>query len=183
MTDMPFAVEMFFDEKADKIIRNVWTDLARAKITSSMIDGNYRPHVTLGVFEGYTSPKFEDELRFFTEKRGEFPIKLDYLGVFPRPEGVVYFGTVVTEHLLSVHSEYTKLFAPLVSGVRPYYLPGSWVPHCTLACGLSMDAIPTAVEVCSRIVLPILAQVTQIALVEIPKHREVLTLDLAAPGP
>ena len=43
MTDMPFAVEMFFDEEANKLVRNVWTDLVRAKITSSMIDGNYRP--------------------------------------------------------------------------------------------------------------------------------------------
>src|ERR1017187_7690048 len=116
---MPFAVEMFFDETADKRVREVWDELAQANLTSSQIDGGYRPHVTLGVFEGYTSPKFENELRLFTGKHAGFPITLDYLGVFPRPEGVVYFGTVVTEHLLSVHSEYTRLLAPLVTGVRP----------------------------------------------------------------
>ncbi len=175
---MPFAVEMFFDEKADKLVRSVWTDLARANLTSSMIDGGYRPHVTLAVFEGYASPKFEDELRFFAEKHRVFPIKLDYLGVFPRPEGVVYFGAVVTEHLLSVHAEYTRLFAPLVTSVRPYYLPGSWVPHCTLAYGLSVAAIPAAVEVCSRSMLPINAEVKEISLVEFPGHREVLTREL-----
>src|SRR6266404_4659908 len=120
---MPFAVEMFFDENADKLVRDVWDDLARAKVNSFMIDGGYRPHVTLGVFEGYTSPKFEDGLRFFTEKRGVFPIKLDYLGVFPRPEGVVYFGAVVTEQLLSLHGEFTKRFGSLMSNARPYYLP------------------------------------------------------------
>ena len=176
---MPFAVEMFFDETADKRVREVWDELAQANLTSSQIDGGYRPHVTLGVFEGYTSPKFEDGLRFFTEKRGEFPIKFDYLGVFPRTEGVVYFGAVVTGQLLSIHGEFTRHFAPLMMGIRPYYLPGSWVPHCTLAYGLSLAAIPAVVEVCSRSILPIIAQVKEIGLLEIPKHREVLTCELA----
>ena len=175
---MPFAVEMYLDKSASKLVRDVWTELADAKLTSFMIDGGYRPHVTLGVFEGYTSPEFENEFRLFTGKHGGFPIKLDYLGVFPRPEGVVYFGAVVTEHLLSIHSEYTRLLAPLVTGVRPYYLPGSWVPHCTLACGLSMAAIPAVVEVCSRFTLPLIAQVGEISLVEFPGHREVLTCEL-----
>jgi 2'-5' RNA ligase len=176
---MPFAVEMFFDESADRFVHDVWTDLAQANLTSSMIDGGYRPHVTLVVFDGYTSPEFENELRFFTEKRGVFPIKLDYLGVFPRPEGVVYFGAVVTGQVLSLHGEFTRRFSPLVTGARPYYLPGSWVPHCTLAYGLSTAAIPAAVEVCSRFTLPSIAEVSKIALVEIPKHREVLTCELA----
>jgi len=176
---MPFAVEMFFDENADKRVRDVWGDLAQAKVNSSMIDGGYRPHVTLGVFEGYTSPEFENEFRLFTEKHNPFSVKFDYLGVFPRPEGVVYFGAVVTGQLLSVHGEFTRHFTPLMMGVRPYYLPGSWVPHCTLAHGLSLAAIPAAVEVCSRSTLPITAEVKEIGLVQIPKHQEVLTCALA----
>ncbi len=175
---MPFAVEMFFDESADKRVREVWDDLARTNLTSCMIDGGYRPHVTLGVFEGYTSPQFENEFRLFTEKHGVFSVKFDYLGVFPRPEGVVYFGAVVTGQLLSVHGEFTRRFASLMMGIRPYYLPGSWVPHCTLAYGLSMAAIPAAVEVCSRFTLPLIAQVKEIGLIEIPKHREVLMREL-----
>jgi 2'-5' RNA ligase len=174
---MPFAVEMFFDESADKHVREVWNDLAQAKVNSFMIDGSYRPHVTLGVFEGYTSPRFENEFRAFS-KRAALPIKLDCLGIFPRPEGVVYFGAVVTEQLLSLHGEFTKRFAGLVTGIRLYYLPENWIPHCSLAYGLSIAAIPTAVEVCSRFTLPLIAQVSEIALVENPKHREVLTCKL-----
>jgi len=62
-----------------------------------------------------------------------------------------------------------------MKGARPYYLPGNWIPHCTLACGLSLDAIPAAVEVCSRAMLPVTTNVKRIGLVEIPKHREVVT--------
>jgi len=177
MTDMPFAVEMFFDEKADKLVREIWEDLAQAKVNSFMIDGDYRPHVTLGVLEGYTSPGFENEFRSFCE-RPAFPIKFDCLGVFPRPEGVIFLGAVVTEQLFSVHREFQTQFSKLMSGVRPYYLPGNWVPHCTLAYGLFVDAIPAAVEVCSRFTFPVTAQIKAISLVEVPKHRDVLTCEL-----
>jgi|SRR5579862_123940 len=177
---MPFAVEMFFNKNADKLVRDVWVDLARAKITSFMIDGGHRPHVTLGVLEQYSSPTFEHELRVFTTSLKPFSIKLDCLGIFPRPEGVVYFGGVVTEDLLSIHREFQTRFAKLMTGVRPYYLSGNWIPHCTLGYGLSLDAIPAAVKVCLQATLPINAQVTQISLVEIPKHRDVLVNDLSA---
>jgi 2'-5' RNA ligase len=173
---MPFAVEMFFDENADRLVRKLWDGLARAKINSFMIDGGYDPHITLGVFEGYTSPAFEDEFRAFS-KRSALPLKFDCLGIFPQPEGVIYLGAVVTEQLLSVHREFQTRFSGLMSGVRPYYLPGNWIPHCTLAYGLSMDAIPRAVEVCFQCTFPLIAQVKTISLVEIPNHREVVTCD------
>lgn len=92
----------------------------------------------------------------------------------------MYLGAVVTEQLLSIHSEFTSRLAGQVTGVRPYYLPGNWVPHCTLAYGLSIAAIPGAVEVCSRFTLPLITQIKEISLVEVPKHREVLTWELAA---
>ena len=172
---MPFAVELFFDPAAEQRVRDVWMELARAKVNSFMIDGQYRPHLTLGVLNEYASPAFENEFQRYTEKLEKISLKLDCLGIFPRPEGVVYLGAVVTDQLLSVHREFQNRFANLMTGVRPYYLPGNWIPHCTLAYGLSMEAIPTAIEVCSRVTFPISATVAEISLVEVPKHREVLT--------
>jgi 2'-5' RNA ligase len=177
---MPFAVEMFFDESADKLVRAVWDDLAREGTSSAMIDGNCRPHVSLSVLEQYSTPGFENELRTFAASHRSFPIKFDCLGIFPRTEGVVYFGAVAAEQLLSVHREFHHRFAGPMTGVSPYYLPGNWIPHCTLGYGLSLDAIPAAVAVCSRAMLPIAAQVKEISLVEFPGHREVVTCRLAA---
>jgi 2'-5' RNA ligase len=176
---MPFAVEMFFDDDANEVVRGVWADLAQANITTLMIDGAYRPHVSLSVFESYSSPGFQDQLRLFAKNLKPFQIKLDCLGIFPRPEGVVYFGAVVTEELLSVHCDFRARFAGLATRARAYYLPGNWIPHCTLGYGLSLDAIPSAVRVCSRAMRPITAKVKEVGLVEFPGHREVLTCELA----
>ncbi len=172
---MPFAVELFFDPDADRRVCDIWSELARAKVNSFMIDGHYRPHVTLGVLNEYVSPAFEHEFQRYTKGLKQFPLKLDCLGIFPRPEGVVYLGAVVTDQLLSIHREFQTRFANLMTGARPYYMPGNWIPHCTLAYGLAIEAIPSAVEISARVTLPVNTTVTEISLVEVPKHREVLT--------
>jgi 2'-5' RNA ligase len=177
---MPFAVEMFFDGSADKLVRVVWDDLAKAGVTSFMIDGGYRPHVTLGVFDQFSSPEFEKEFRQFTERLQPLSLRFDSVGVFLRPKCVVFFAPVVTAQLLSVHDEFNSCFARLVTGASPLCPPGRWVPHCTLAFDIPHDAIPSAVEVCSRAPLSFTAQVTEMGLVEFPGHREVVTCGLMA---
>ena len=32
---------------------------------------------------------------------------------------------------------------------NPYYRPGSWVPHCSVAQNLARDRLPEAVRICS----------------------------------
>lgn len=176
---MPFAVEMFFDDDADGLVRGVWADLAQANVTSFMIDGNYRPHVTLGVFDQYSSPGFESELRAFIGSLQPLPLQFDYVGVFLQPRCVVFFGPVVTEQLLSVHKDFTSRFTKLVTGASPLCPPGKWVPHCTLAFDIPIGAVPSAVEVCSRVKLRFTTQVTEIGLIEFPGHREELSCGLS----
>ena len=175
---MPFAVEMFLAEDADKLVRCVWADLAQANIASFMTDGGYLPHVTLGVFDQYSSPGFENELRAFTKSLRPLPLQFDYIGVFLQPRCVVFFGPVVTERLLSVHKDFTSRLTKLVTGASPLCPPGKWVPHCTLAFDIPLEAVPAAVEVCSRVKLRFKTQVREIGLVEFPGHREVLTCGL-----
>jgi 2'-5' RNA ligase len=175
---MPFAVEMFLDKSAERRVREVWADLARATVNSFMIDGGYRPHVTLGVFEGYSSPDFEQEFRQFVGGLHPLSLRFDSVGIFLRPKCVVFFAPVVTAQLLSVHDEFTSRLTRFVTGASPLCPLGRWVPHCTLAFDTAHEAIPAAVEVCSRAPLSFTAQVTEIGLVEVPKHREVLVCEL-----
>jgi hypothetical protein len=42
-------------------------------------------------------------------------------------------GVVVTADLLALHAEVHAALAGRAIGHWPYYQPGSWVPHCTLA--------------------------------------------------
>ena len=127
---MPYSVEIYFEEEIENIIRDIWKELAYDNISSYMLYGNYRPHISLTVFEKYEIG-FEREFKNFSENLPELEIKFDSIGIFPRPEGVVYLGVVVNDALLSFHQNFHKQFDPYVIGTRSYYLPGNWVPHCS----------------------------------------------------
>jgi 2'-5' RNA ligase len=175
---MPFAVELFLHGDSEQLVRNLWSDLARVANTSFMIEGGYRPHVTLGVFETYSSPRFEQEFRRFAAGLGAIPIRFDYLGLFLQPRRVVYLGPVVTDQLLLVHRQFNERFGRLVCGSDPLCPPGRWVPHCTLAFDIPAEAVPEAMRICSGVALRFVTEVQQIGLVEYPKRREVVICQL-----
>lgn len=50
---------------------------------------------------------------------------------------------------------------------REYYTVGQWVPHCTLAFGLSEDQIAETVTVCRQMDLPVSTEIRGIGVVEV----------------
>jgi len=52
------------------------------------------------------------------------------------------------------------------NGVWEHYLPENWVPHCTLAGGLSQQQPPSAIEVVRSVPLPKAVAIMSAALVD-----------------
>jgi len=66
--------------------------------------------------------------------------------------------------------------------IPPYYRPGGWVPHCTLAMGFDADLLPRVVELCHRAVRPIRGRFESIGLVEYGPRREHFVFGFADTG-
>ena len=164
---MPFAVELFFDTHAEKQICDAWEAIQKAGISSPLVDAGYRPHVSLGVCSRIDSIAFEAELSTFAENVAPFPLTLSSVGIFPGAEGVIFLGVTVTEHLLDVHATFHKVFKTHAQEQFEHYAVGKWVPHCTLAFGLSERQIAEAVSICRRIPLPVSTEVKEIGLTEV----------------
>ena len=163
---MPFAVELYFDAQAEKQISNAWAAIHEAGIGSSLLDAGYRPHVSLGVCNRLESNAFEAELASSAAGVTPFKLSLSSVGVFPGAEGVVFLGVTVTERLLHLHAAFHRIFKKYAREQSEHYAVGKWVPHCTLAFGLSERQIAEAVKICRKIHLPIFAEVREIGLVE-----------------
>jgi uncharacterized BrkB/YihY/UPF0761 family membrane protein len=56
--------------------------------------------------------------------------------IVSRSEGALFLGVPATAELLAFHADVHAALAGQLVEHWPYYLPGSWVPHCTLAEGL-----------------------------------------------
>ena len=164
---MPFVVALYFDPLTEEHIRSAWKAIDEAGISASMIKGDYRPHVSLGVCSHLDVNAFKSELVTFAETIEPFPLSLSSIGIFPTSEGVVFLGATVTEQLLNVHARFHKIFRKHAQEQREYYTVGRWVPHCTLAFGLSEHKIAETVTICRGIVLPIPAEVKKIGVAEV----------------
>lgn len=164
---MPFVVELYFDPSTEEHIRDVWKAIDEAGISDSMPKGGYRPHVSLGVCDHLETDSLAQELSTFAASITPFRLSFPNIGIFSTAEGVVFLGVTVTEALLSVHAAFHKIFQKHAGEQREYYTVGQWVPHCTLAFGLSETQIVEAVTVCRRIVLPTSTKVSEIGVVKV----------------
>jgi len=172
---MPYAVELFFDAATEAALRRLWDALADADITHYMRD-RYRPHISLGGCRTLRdTAAFTAALESFaTTQADALPVTLEHLGIFPGAEGVVFYGITVTTPLLVLHRRFHTLFTAHAVDWSPYYEPGRWVPHCTLAHGLAPAAIPDAVILLRDILPPTTTGLlVHIALVEIPSGQEI----------
>ncbi|MYB00302.1 2'-5' RNA ligase family protein [Candidatus Poribacteria bacterium] len=164
---MPFVVELYFDPSTEARIRGAWKAIDDAGISDSMPKGGYRPHVSLGVCDHLDTDSLAQELSIFATGVTPFRLSFPNIGIFSTSEGVVFLGVTVTEQLLSVHAGFHKIFKKYAREQREYYTVGQWVPHCTLAFGLSEVQIVEAVTLCRQIDLPISAEVKEIGVVKV----------------
>ena len=164
---MPFVAELYFDPSTEERIRGVWKTLDEAGISDSMPKGGYRPHVSLGVCDHLETNSLAQELTTFAAGVTPFRLSFPNIGIFSTSEGVVYLGATVTAQLLNIHTAFHKIFKKHAKEQREYYTVGRWVPHCTLAFGLSEDQIAEAVTVCRQMDLPVSTEVKGIGVVEV----------------
>ena len=164
---MPFVAELYFDSSTEERIRDAWKTLDESGISDSMPKGGYRPHISLGVCDHLETNSLAQELSIFAASVAPFRLSFPNIGVFSTSEGVVYLGATVTAQLLNVHMAFHEIFKKYAKEQREYYTVGQWVPHCTLAFGLSEHQIAEAVTVCRQMDLPVSTEVKEIGMVEV----------------
>ena len=139
---MAHAVELFFARSADAEIRALWRRLEDAGVpsTASQTHGRHDPHVTLAVASSI--PDHAREALGAEVRALAIPdLWLYTLGTFPSEDAVLLLSAVVDTEVLAVHSAVHDVLAGKVTGPSAYYLPGAWIPHCTLSQGITREQL------------------------------------------
>lgn len=174
---MPYGVELYLDQAAEDAVRQTWEAIAAAGLDSYMIDSGVRPHVSLAISDHIDHSELIKATTEFAASLHPIRITLASIGSFPTAEGVLFFGVTVTHTLLEVHAEYSRIFNLHARQPYAYYRVGTWVPHCTLAIGLSPEQMATAQEIARQCPLPLYSTTYEIGLVHAsPGSAEVLAL-------
>ncbi|HEY0450535.1 2'-5' RNA ligase family protein [Actinophytocola sp.] len=161
---MAQALELYFDDEADAAVRGLWRRLDQAGVPSlaTRTHGRHRPHVTFAlasVIPPRTRDALREDLRLLSIPR----LWLYSLSAFSASDAGLMISAVVDTELLAVHSAVHDVLAKKVKQPSAYYLPGSWVPHCTLAQGLEAPQV-TAGFAALFPLAPIKARVSEVAV-------------------
>lgn len=176
---MGFAVELYFDSPMQAAVRALRAKLADLGIPSVLDQLGDRPHISLQLFSQLDPDVFTPQLEEFAARFSPFPLRLVRVDCFRSQEGVLFLAPEMTPALRQIHADFHQTLAPL--GAPPasdYYLPGKWVPHCTIAQGLKPDMLSQTVETCRRIVTPLAGEAREIGLVRYPPVQPICTFPL-----
>jgi 2'-5' RNA ligase len=142
---MAHAVELLFDPISEKTVRDLWAHLERVGLPSlaTRTHRRHRPHVSLSVAEQIRPGRLQHAQECLAARH--LDVTLHSAGVFPR-KGVLYLSVVPTSTLLQLHEEVQCALADSTVGLWDTYAVGAWVPHCTLAQGLTRAQIAQAID-------------------------------------
>ena len=141
------ALELTFDRRTDDAVRAQWDVLKDAGLPSLArhTGPTNRPHVTLDTREDVAA----EAERALTPIALRLPIEL-LIGApllfHARRRWVLARHVVVDRPLLELHAHAQ---AVLGNGGSPLTSPGRWVPHLTLARGVSDEQLPEALKLIS----------------------------------
>jgi hypothetical protein len=134
-----YAIEMFFDDRADAAVRRLWHRLAEAGLPSLETLGHsrHRPHLSLTVLDAADPPAL-------SEVDVLPPLRFPALGTFAGDGGVLFLAAVTTGPLLDVQARLSDRLQQQGFTQWRHYRPGSWLPHCTLAMNLTPSELSAA---------------------------------------
>lgn len=161
-----YGVIALFDEKTEQIIKDIWTELREKSISfyaDEVVDR--KPHITLASYHNLDLTKFIEQLDELYESKSEIDIKFNSIGSFLNT-GILYFSPNVTKNLIEFHEEFHTRFKPFNDNPKSMYLPGEWIPHCTLANRLSLDKLAEAYNYCLYRNDTIVGKIQEIGIIE-----------------
>jgi len=175
---MGYAVILNLSTDSAARVVEVWERLAQEAISSVMLDVGVQPHISLAVFQDLAPEMLRADLSRFAEVTQPLSLDLAFAGTFPTAEGVVFLAPVVTQELLEAHRRFHSTLRERGVDCMEYYLPGRWVPHCTVATGVAPDRMGAALEVCVRSEAFGAVELDKVSLVEFPPAREIYAFPL-----
>ena len=144
---MAYAVSLLLDAKAAVAVSERWQRVADAGLSRSMLDLGYTPHVTLAVFDDLDVNAATAALDGMLSAVPRIDVTLSAITSFGVGSGVVYGALAPSSDLLDLHEMTLRTISAIC---RPHYRIGQWIPHCTLATGLSDADINRAVHLLQR---------------------------------
>lgn len=140
------AVTLEPDAETKRRISQLW-DVLRVidgVQTTEMLGA--QPHLTLGIYEGICVSNILESFRVFAISCRSLSLNFPCVSIFPSTADVLCLSPTPTLELLDLHGRLHMAFADMENRCRATYRENHWIPHLTLARGLTSERLGTALE-------------------------------------
>lgn len=161
---MALSVCLLPDAPADRAVRRVWERLEDHGIRTLLTHthGRHVPHLTLATLRTYELAAVGAALAALPDVPAEV-VPFDGLGMFRRSR--CWLLPAVTGRLLTRQAGVVAATVGAGADLHRNYVPGTWMPHLTLAPRLHLDDLPTVAKIVFD-VLPLAVTFSRAALVD-----------------
>eukprot|EP00249_Psilotum_nudum_P008030 c20997_g1_i1 orf=442-990(+) len=167
-----FAVELYFDPALENQVLKIWNVFARRQISTQLIEIEARPHITVFAGPNIEATKLRNVVNSFAAKQQPVAVTLSAIGSFSNDENVLFLAPTPTTSLLNFQEQFYESLKREGVEVGDLYCPGCWIPHCTVAQGVSRGHLADAFCILRDFKLPLSGYLFDIGLVEFPPVRE-----------
>jgi len=158
------AVCLLLDDRSDAAVRRLWRRLEDVGVPTLLTHthGLHVPHLTWAALRSYDLERVRDALGALPEQP-PLVLHLDAFGTFRRSR--CWLAPAVTPALVERQAAAVAAVSATGADLHRHYLPGSWVPHVTLAPRLHLSELATVAALVYE-VLPIVATGVSSALID-----------------
>jgi 2'-5' RNA ligase len=142
---MNCGAAFIFDPQTEAALRAAWQAVADAGVSAFMLGLDYPPHMTVFMADAVDIDGLRASWKALASCIAPFPLTFPSLGVFGGGAGVVYLTPTIPRSLLDLHRCFWEAAQPYLQNPAPYYAPGQWSPHVTLAFDLSQGQVDAAI--------------------------------------
>lgn len=161
---MALAVCLLFDARSDRRMRELWSRLEGAGISTLATHTHraHHPHLSYAVLRRWDLARVQEALRALPDA-GPFSVSVHGTVVFPR--GRVALAPAITPGIGSRQVDTVAALAATGAELHRHYRPGEWMPHVSVATRAQGPQLATAVRMVSDIV-PLTVRIDRAALVD-----------------
>ena len=163
---MGYAVALHFDSQTEQSVLDLRASLAAQGVASTLGTLGERPHISLAVLSKADPEVLVPLAHDYARTLAPFAFRLSAVGTFPTDRNVVFLSPVPTEELLKCHAEFHLRLAQAGLPSSPYYLPGNWIPHCSIEMDVPAEQLANAIRLCKRALRPLNGQFQQLGAVK-----------------
>lgn len=172
-----YAVVIYFDERTSEELRNTTKKVASYSGNFYMVETGIPPHVTIGAFSADNEIGLREMMGEFIHEFSGGEVVFDAIKTF-EPK-VLFLSPIKDEYLAAANRRLNEIMeGNFLPADHNYYLPEYWVPHLALAVKLEKEQMKTAKEAVDSLSLPIVAQVTKVALARCNPYEELAVWEL-----